>query len=92
MVADAAGNDAVKMGEIGFDIQRDAMETDRAAHAHADRGDLVVARRHGHPDSDAALAAFALDVELRQRPDQPFLQIVDKGRTSPSRRLRSTIT
>ena len=32
-----------------------------------------------HPDADTAFAPFALDVEVRQRLDQPLLQVADIG-------------
>ena len=42
---DAAGNDAVEMRQVGFDIDRDAVKTDPAADLDADRGDLVLGDR-----------------------------------------------
>jgi hypothetical protein len=42
MLADAARHDAVEMGEVRLDIQRDAVERDPAPDADADRGDLIL--------------------------------------------------
>src|SRR5690606_28734541 len=43
LVGDAAGYDAGVMGKIGGDVERNAVEGDPFAHAHADGGDLVFA-------------------------------------------------
>ena len=71
------GTMPVKWVRSGLHIQRHAVEGHPAAHAHADGSDLVFPAAIAHdPDADAALAPFALDVELRQRADQPFLEVV----------------
>ncbi len=85
---DAAGHDAAEMRQVGFDIERNAMEGHPAAHAHADGRDLVLGHPAGKaarlvrpldPDADAALAALALDVEILQRGDDPALQAGDEA-------------
>src|SRR6185437_16531963 len=43
VLADAAGDDAAVMAEIGIDIERDAVEAHPMADAHADGGDLTLA-------------------------------------------------
>ena len=43
MIADAAGDDACEMAEVGFDIDRDAMKADPAAQLYADGGDFTEA-------------------------------------------------
>ena len=77
-----------KCAEIGRDVDRDAVEGNPAAHANAERGDLVlgggaVERRRlvgpGDPDADAVLAGLADDAELGQRIDQPALERADEG-------------
>ena len=66
VAADAAGHDAGEMPEVGLDVDRDAVEADPAADAHADRGDLVLGRAAvglrrpvgaHHPDADPARRA-----------------------------------
>jgi hypothetical protein len=43
--------------EFGVEVDRDAVVSYPAAHAHADRGDLgLAAARLDHPDADAACA------------------------------------
>ena len=86
MIGDAAGHDAGIVAELGIDIDRDAVEGDPVADAHADRGDLVftwaairqfgLVRPH-HPDTDPARAALGGDVEAGQGTDRPFLEVVD---------------
>ena len=84
-----------KCDKLGLDVERDAVQRHPARDADADGGDLVLVAaalvRPPHPDADAVLAPLAADVEGRQRPDQPFLERGDIGRTSGVRRLRSSI-
>src|SRR3954453_6842008 len=58
---DAAGHDAAVMAEVGIDVQRKTVIRHPAAHAHPDRGDLVLAPAlipwtPGDPDADPFLA------------------------------------
>src|ERR1700712_763369 len=75
----AAGNDPAEMGQVRFDVQRDAVPAHPARDADADRADLCFGAGGGigDPDADAALAALALDVETVERADQPFFQTID---------------
>src|SRR6516165_5230365 len=78
MLGDAAGDDAAVMVEVGVDVERHAVIGHPAPHAHADRGDLVLAAvRPYHPDADPAGAAFAADAEPRERADYPLFEPVD---------------
>src|SRR6516165_9735694 len=78
MLGDAAGDDAAVMVEVGVDVERHAVIGHPAPHAHADRGDLVLAAvRPYHPDADPAGAAFAADAEPGEGTDHPFLETVD---------------
>src|SRR4051812_14385994 len=79
---DAAGYDAAVMVEVGIDVQREAVIGHPAAHSHPDRGDLVLApalvrQAPGNPDADPSGAPLALDVEARQRRDDPLLKAPD---------------
>ena len=59
-------------------LSENAVERRPAAHADADRGDLVLRARRllgpAYPDADAVLPALAAHVEGREGADQPFLQ------------------
>ena len=80
MLANAAGDDAPVVGEVGGDVQRDAVEGDPAANPHPDRRDLGLAAAVGrHPDADAAVAAQARDPEFGEGADQPLLEIADEA-------------
>ena len=88
MPGDAAGHDAVVVGEVGLDVDRQAVERHPVADAHADGGDLVLARAAveqrrlvgpRHPDADPAGAALGGDREAGQRPDRPFLEVGDEA-------------
>src|SRR5712672_386107 len=78
-LTDAARHDAAEMAKVGIDIEADAMEAYPALHPDADGGDLVLAALAlvppAHPDADPVLPALAADVEVRERTDQPFLQV-----------------
>src|SRR5258706_11625473 len=68
------------MRQIGSDIYADAVKRHPISQADTDRGDLVLAAvGQGDPNADAAAARFPLDVKARESPDQPFLEIADKG-------------
>ena len=77
------GTMASKWRQVGFHIDRDAVERHPAPQPHADGGDLVfMARalvRPLDPDADPVLAALAAHVEGRERPDDPFLEARDIG-------------
>ena len=87
--ADAAGDDALESrSEVRRDIEGDAVERNPAAHADADRGDLVFGRgavdprrlvRPRDPDADAGLARFADHRPCLKRVDQPALERADEG-------------
>ena len=81
VLADAAGDDAGVMAEVGRDVQRDAVPAHPAGDAHADGGDLGLGPRGviGDPDADAALAPFAAHAEAGEGADQPFLQPVHEA-------------
>src|SRR5882672_2974858 len=78
-LADPARHDAVEMGEVGIDVEADAVQADPALHSYADGRDLVlpVGALVGaaHPHADPVLAAFTADVEGRKGADKPFLQV-----------------
>src|SRR5215467_583879 len=78
-LADPTRHDAAEMGEVGIDIEADAVQAYPALHPDADGGDLVLAALAlvgaAHPDADAVLPALPADVEGRERADQPFLQV-----------------
>ena len=82
---DAARDDAGEMGEIGVDVQANAMEADPAPQLDADGGDLVLPGRPGlarttlDPDADPPLAHVAVDAEPRQGVDDPGLQRHHEG-------------
>jgi len=82
---DAAGHDALEMRKLRLHIQCHAVVADPAPDPDADGGDLVLARSRigrrslAHPDADAAVAAFAHDVELAEGGDQPGLQILHEA-------------
>src|SRR5207244_8458738 len=51
VLGDAAGDDPAVMGELGVEVEGDAVIAHPAAQAHADRGDLVLAAAGpGDPD------------------------------------------
>src|SRR5665213_1773292 len=76
VLAHAARHDAAVVAEIGLVVERHAVIGHALAHAHADGADLgVVPAALVDPHADAALAAFARDIERGQRTDQPFLEI-----------------
>src|SRR5215510_8174458 len=75
----AARHDALEMRELGFHVERHAMERDPALHPDPDRGDLVLAAVFGslalvgpaHPYADPILAPLAADVEGGKCADHP---------------------
>ena len=94
MLANAAGDDAPVVGEVGGDVERDTVEGDPAADPHPDRRDLGLAALGRDPDADAALAAQADDAERGQRVDQPLFEVADEATQvhAPARRQRSSMT
>ena len=76
MLGDAAGDDAGVVGEIGLDVDRDAVERDPVADADADGRNLVFpAALARHPDADPALAPLAAHVEAGEGADDPVLEV-----------------
>ena len=77
-VGDAARHDAGEVRQLRLDVDGDAVQRDPALHADADRGDLVLVAvalvGPPHPDADAVVAPLAVDVEGRERADDPFLE------------------
>src|SRR6476620_3935048 len=77
-VRHAARHDRVEVRQIRLDVDGDAVERHPAPQPHADGGDLVFKAwslvAPIYPDADAILAPFALHVESRQRPNNPFLK------------------
>src|SRR5439155_1783352 len=67
-----ARHDAVEMGEIGGDIQREPVRRDPLFHVHADAGDLAAAS--AGPDAGVARLPLARDVEPGERVDQGLLE------------------
>src|SRR5271169_1795365 len=71
------------MGQVGIDVDRDALKRHPAPQPHADGGDLVLEAvalvRPGHPDADAVLTPLPPDIEGRERPDDPLLEACDIG-------------
>src|SRR6516165_7226446 len=63
VLGDAAGYDAAVVGEVGVDVERDAVEPHPMADAYADGGDLALAPMAlVDPDSDPARPPLALEV------------------------------
>ena len=60
LVRDAAGHDQVEIGQVGIDIEREAMTGDPARDADANRRELAVA----DPDARQLLDASRLDAEI----------------------------
>src|SRR5260221_14158026 len=80
MRADAAGNDATIVVEIRGDVEGNAVEAHPMPHADAERGDLALASAAlVDPDTDAAGAPLAPEIEAGQRADHPFLEPLDIG-------------
>src|SRR5947207_244607 len=77
LLVDPAGKDSGVVRKIGRDVERNSMQRDPAFHADAEGCDLVLATfalvGALHPHADAVAAPFALDVEPRERADNPFL-------------------
>ena len=93
MLANAAGDNAPVVGEVGGDVERDAVEGDPAADPHPDRRDLGLAAVGRDPDADAALAAQADDAKRGERVDQPCSRSRTKQRRSMRPRApRSSMT
>ena len=70
--------------QIGLDVDREAVERHPVADAHADGGDLVLARSAvgqsrlvgtDHPDTDPAGAPLGRDAEAGEGADGPFLEV-----------------
>ena len=57
VLGDATRHNAVEVGEIGFDVEADAVQADPALQADADGGDFVFTAlafvRAAYPDADA---------------------------------------
>src|SRR5207248_3240344 len=80
MPAGAAGHDAGEMRKIRRHVERNAMIGDPAAHTHADGGNLVLRTiRANNPNSHAAFPPFACYAEIRERADQPLLEITHEA-------------
>src|SRR5579871_4637518 len=76
MLGDAAGDDAGVVRQVGLDVDRNAVERNPVADAHADRRDLVLpAILAHHPDADPAVAALAAYVEAGEGADYPALEV-----------------
>ena len=66
------------MRQIGVEVDRNPVIGHPAADPNADRGDLGFgAVRPGQPDADPPLAPLAVEVEVREGPDHPFLEPPD---------------
>src|SRR5690242_2843252 len=80
MLADAAGNDAAVMREVGIHIEGDAVVSDPLAHAYANGGDLALAPAAVvDPDADLPSAPLALQIEAREGADHPLLEAGDEA-------------
>src|SRR5262245_33322318 len=77
VLADAAGDDAAVMREVGGDVEGDAVIGDPLADADAERCNLVLASPGpGDPDTDAPGPPFAANAKPCEGADQPFLEVV----------------
>src|SRR5262249_31573109 len=80
VVADAAGDDAAVVAQVGVNVERDAVPTHPARDAYADRGDLRLdGVGLGDPDADAAIAALAVNAEPGEGANEPFFQPVHEA-------------
>ena len=81
-IGDAAGDNRVKGGQIGCQIDSDAMPADPAADAHADGGDLVIAGNAVagmHPDAGQTRAPCAGDAKGGDAIDDPAFERMHKS-------------
>src|SRR5256886_2607803 len=67
-----ARHDALEVGEIRRDIQREPVPRDPLLHVHADAGDLAASP--AGPDAGVAGPTLGRDVELGERVDQGLLE------------------
>src|SRR5690606_16904496 len=72
---DAAGDDALEVGEVGVHVEGEAVVGDPAAHGHADGGDFAV----GDPDAGLAVAAGGDEAEFADGVDQDLFQKAQVG-------------
>ncbi|ADE40665.1 prophage MuMc02, F protein precursor [Candidatus Puniceispirillum marinum IMCC1322] len=81
-IGDAAGDNRVKGGQIGCQIDSDAMPADPAADAHADGGDLVIAGEAVaimHPYAGQPRAPRASDAKITDDIDDPAFERMHIG-------------
>jgi len=87
MLRDSAGNNPLKMAQVWFDVDRNAMKTHPFAQANADGRDLILSHRainragpfgSRNPNTNAARADFTGDVELLERGNDPMFQLLHK--------------
>lgn len=78
VLADATGDDAREVREVGVHVDREAVEADPAAKADAYRGDLVFyvvsLVRPFDPHTDAIFSGFSLHTEAIESVDGPCLK------------------
>src|SRR3982751_1447311 len=73
-VGDAAGDDQVETGEIGRDVEGEAVAGHPAGDADANRGQLVVSTGAG-PHAGQSFDAAGVDAVARGGPNQHFLEV-----------------
>ena len=77
--ADPTRDDARKMGEVGRDVNRQAMQTDPSAHAHTDRANLCLPPvRPIAPDANPSLRPARSNAKIAQRIDDPCFDGMDE--------------
>src|SRR5690606_26768891 len=83
LVGNAARDNAIIVGKVRHDVERNAVEGHPFGDAHADGGDLVLPEnalvRPLDPDADAAIAALAGDVVRSQRLDHPRFEALHQA-------------
>src|SRR6185437_10938222 len=76
LVAYATRHDAREMVKVRIDVQAHTVEAHPMAQPHANGRDFVFAAvTMRDPNTDTAVSPLAFDVELRQRADQPLLEV-----------------
>src|SRR4029079_6220111 len=78
-LGDSARHDSAEVGEVGVDVEREAVKRHPALHPHSQGTDLRLARTVADPDADAPRGPVGIYAEPSQSVDHPLLERMDEA-------------